>query len=84
MTLQEPVRLPRDAIAQIGGRRINCDTARPHSSIGKQTPATFAAASILTMERAETLRSPRDFVARPVAQTEPMGSNAEPTLPSTG
>jgi len=59
--------------------RIAYNTAHPQSSIGNQTLAAFAAASVLAMQRGETLRYPRGFVPRPVAQTEPIGSNDEGT-----
>ncbi len=64
-----------DAIEKIEGRRIDYNTVRPHSSIGNQTLAAFAAASVLAMQRGETLRYMRGFAPRPVVQTEPIGSN---------
>ena len=73
-----------EATKTIEAWRIDYNTARPHSSIGNQTPAAFAAASVLAMQRGETLRYPRGFAPRPVAQTEPIGSNDERTLASTG
>jgi len=74
----------KEAIETIEAWRIDYNTARPHSSIGKQTPAAFAAASVLAMQRGKTLRYPRGFAPRPVAQTEPMGSIDERTLVTTG
>jgi putative transposase len=73
-----------DAIKKIEAWRIDYNTARPHSSINNQTPAAFAAASVLAMQRGETLRYPRGFAPRPVATTTQTGSNTEQTLPSTG
>jgi putative transposase len=73
-----------EAIEKIEAWRIDYNTARPHSSIGNQTPAAFAAASVLAMQRGETLRYPRGFAPRPVAPTEPMGSNDERTLVPNG
>jgi len=73
-----------DAIETIEAWRVDYNTARPHSSIDNQTPAAFAAASVLAMQRGETLRYPRGFAPRPVAQTEPIGSNDERTLVPNG
>jgi transposase InsO family protein len=73
-----------DAIEKIEAWRIDYNTTRPHSSIGNQTPAAFAAASVLAMQRGETLRYPQGFAPRPVAQTEPIGSNDERTLARNG
>jgi putative transposase len=73
-----------DAIKKIEAWRIDYNTARPHSSINNQTPAAFAAASVLAMQRGETLRYPRGFAPRPVATTTQTGSNKEQTLPSNG
>jgi putative transposase len=73
-----------DAIEKIEAWRIDYNTTRPHSSIGNQTPAAFAAASVLATQRGETLRYPRGFASRPVATTTQTGSNKEQTLPSTG
>jgi putative transposase len=79
-----------DAIEKIEAWRIDYNTTRPYSSIGNQTPAAFAAASVLAMVRSrsdragETLRYPRGFAPRPVATTTQTGSNTQQTLPSTG
>lgn len=73
-----------EAIEKIEAWRIDYNTTRPHSSIGNQTPAAFAAASVLAIKRGETLRYPRGFAPRPVAQTEPIGSNDERTLVPNG
>ncbi len=74
----------RDAIETIEIWRIDYNTVRPHSSIGNQTPAAFAAASVLAMQRGETLRYTRGFAPRPVAPIEPLGSNDERTLVPNG
>lgn len=73
-----------DAVEKIGAWRFDYNTARPHSSIGNQTPAAFAAASVLAMQRGETLRCPRGFAPRPVASTTQTGSNTEQALHSNG
>jgi putative transposase len=54
-----------DAIETIESWRIDYNIARPHSSIGNQTPATFAAASVFAMQRGETLCYPQGFAPRP-------------------
>jgi putative transposase len=41
----------KESIETIEAWRIDYNTARPHSSIGNQTPAAFAAASVLAMQR---------------------------------
>lgn len=46
--------------------RIDYNTSRPHSAIGNQTPAAFAAASVLAMQRGEALRYPRGFAPAPL------------------
>lgn len=76
--------LPGDLERQIGAFVEHYNHHRYHESIGNLTPAAFAAVSVLAMQGGETLRYPRGFAPRPVAPTEPMGSNAERTLPSTG
>ena len=73
-----------EATKTIEAWRIDYNTARPHSSIGNQTPAAFAAASVLAMQRGETLRYPRGFAPRPGASPTPTGSNAEQTLALRG
>ena len=73
-----------EAIDTIEAWRIDYNTRRPHSAIGNQTPAAFAAASVLAMQRGEPLRYPRGFAPRPVASTTETGSNAERTLVQTG
>jgi putative transposase len=72
------------AIETIEAWRIDYNTSRPHSAIGNLTPAAFAAASVLAMQRGETLRYPRGFAPRPVASPTPTGSNAEQTLAPGG
>lgn len=64
--------------------RIDYNTGRPHSAIGNQTPAAFAAACVLAMQRGEALRYPRGFAPHSVAQPALMGSNAERTLNCSG
>ena len=64
--------------------RIDYNTGRPHSAIGNQTPAAFAAACALAMQRGEALRYPRGFAPRPVAPQAPRGSNAERTQATAG
>jgi putative transposase len=62
-----------DAIEKIEAWRIHYNTTHPHNSIGNQTAATCAAASVLAMQRSKTLRCPLGFAPRPVAistQTE--------------
>jgi hypothetical protein len=57
---------------------------RPHGALGNRTPAAFAAASVLAMQRGEAIRYPRGFAPRPVAPQALMGSNAERTQAPTG
>jgi putative transposase len=64
--------------------RIDYNTGRPHSALGNQTPAAFAAASVLAMQRGEALRYPRGFAPRPVAPPALTGSNDERTQAPTG
>jgi len=64
--------------------RVDYNTGRPHSALGNQTPAAFAAASVLAMQRGEALRYPRGFAPRPVAPHALMGSNSERTLTHGG
>jgi len=74
----------KEAIDKIEAWRIDYNTTRPHSLIGNQTPAAFAAASVLSMQLGETLHYPRGFAPRPVATTTQTGSNKEQILPSNG
>lgn len=62
-----------EATDTIEAWRIDYNTSRPHSAIGNQTPAAFAAASVLAMQRGETLRYPRGFAPRPVASPTSTG-----------
>jgi len=64
--------------------RIDYNTGRPHSALGNQTPAAFAEASALAMQRGEALRYPRGFAPRPVVPPALMGLNDEPTQTSFG
>jgi putative transposase len=64
--------------------RIDYNIGRPHSALSNQTPAAFAAASVLATQRGEALRYPRGFAPRPVAPQALMGSNLERTQASTG
>lgn len=73
-----------DAIEKIERWQIDYNTNRPHSAIGNQTPAAFAAESALAMQRGEALRYPRGFAPRPVAPPSHAGSNSERTQPSAG
>ncbi|MGH7186521.1 MAG: IS3 family transposase, partial [Pseudomonadota bacterium] len=50
-----------DARSKIEAWRIDYNIGRPHSALGNQTPAAFAAASALAMQRGEALRYPRGF-----------------------
>jgi len=62
------------ALEKIEALRFDYDIIFPHSSIGNQTPAAFAAASVLAMQRGRKLRDPRGFAPRPFATNE-TGSN---------
>jgi len=47
----------KEAIEKIEAWRIDYNTTRPHSSIDNQTPAAFAAASVLAMARSQSDRT---------------------------
>jgi putative transposase len=47
----------KEAIEKIEAWRIDYNTTRPHSSIDNQTPAAFAAASVLAIARSQSDRT---------------------------
>jgi hypothetical protein len=66
------------ARAVIGGWVHDCNTARPHSSLGYLTPAAFDAT--LHPQRASTLRHLKSSAPMPVAHG-PGARNSHPAIP---
>lgn len=64
--------------------RIDYNTVRPHSRLGRVPPAVFAKASAPTMQRGGALRSIGGFAPHPVAPPSQEGSNQKQTQPIPG
>ena len=65
----------------IGTWACGYNTARPHSSLGYQTPAAYAASLTATGAR---LRNPDQLRRSPVAHTAPKGVSTAETLTAAG
>jgi putative transposase len=64
--------------------RRDCNTERPHSSLGNLTPLAYAARIASDPQQAEALRSIGGFAPRPVASPDLIGPNHERSPPTAG